>query len=454
LIFFERLGMKKKIRRFGWILGFWLLPWAARADFQILTQVPSTYMYPAQGFMPFNIHRGTQTLLSLMLPGTDFDNPQGMACALLKKDHDPKAPLNDVVVTVIGVNSGSGEILYNTGLKDLKKFGSSGSGPGQFLAPTGAAIHPNGSVAIADTGNNRVALLKDDGLRLRWVKVLGSLGTKAGQFNAPSGVAYDTPGNLYIADTGNNRIQVREVSGETRVLPIDGLDHPTALCVIDAKADWSFYKNDPIANRLAVIDKQGQRLQTFSLQGKPLAQFTADQLSDGPMQLWGCAFDYYGNVVATDFAHGCLRKFGRNLEYLTTFGSMGDDDYQFEEPRGICLNTQFGQMFVAEKESAQYFWVGADAQNLAFQKTAQGFRFPFFLTERALVSALMLDASGNTVATLAQSQDLEEGAQELDWNPDATVPSGSYSLRLTVMATYSTREREAKQLDLSVSYAK
>jgi hypothetical protein len=34
------------------------------------------------------------------------------------------------------------------------------------------------------------------------------------------------------------------------------------------------------------------------------------------------------------------------------------------------------------------------------------------------------------------------------------VPSGSYSLRLTVMATYSTREREAKQLDLAVSYVK
>lgn len=446
--------MKKSASRFGWILGFWLLPWAAWADLQILTQVPSTYMFPAQGFMPFNIHRGTQTLLSLMLPDTSFNNPQGMACALLNKDHDPKAPLNDVIVTVIGVNSGAGEIFYNTGLKELKKFGSSGGGPGQFLSPTGAAIHPNGSVAIADTGNNRVALLKDDGSRLRWVKALGTLGAKAGQFNAPQGVAYDTPGNLYIADTGNNRIQARVPTGAFRVLPISGLDHPTALCVIDAKADWSFYKTGDLANRLAVIDQQGQRLQTFTLDGKPLAQFTADQASDGPMQLWGCAFDYYGNVVATDFAKGCLRKFGRNLEYLTTFGSMGDEDYQFDEPRGICLNTQFGQMFVSEKDSAQYYWVGADAQNLAFQKTAQGFRFPFFLTERALVSAVIQDASGNTVKNLGDGMDLEEGAQELDWNPDASVPSGDYTLRLTVMATYSTREREAKQLTLTVTYAK
>lgn len=440
--------MKTKSRGWGWILGFWLLPWSCPAEVQILTQVPSTYMFPAKGFMPFNLHRGTQTLLSLMLPGTVFDNPQGMACALLDKDRDSKNPVNDVIVTVIGVNSGAGQIFYNVGLKDLKKFGSSGSGTGQFLNPTGAAIHPDGSVAIADTGNNRIVLLKDDGRRLRWLKSL------AGRFKSPEGVAYDSSGDLYIADTGNNRIQVRDAKGSFRILPISGLEDPTALCVIDSKADWSFYKTGPLANRLAVIDRQGQRLQTFTLQGKPLAQFTADQVPDGPMRLWGCAFDYYGNVVATDFEKGCLRKFGRNLEYLTTFGSEGDEDYQFDEPRGICVNNQFGQMFVSEKNSADYYWIGADAQNLAFQKTAKGFRFPFFLTERALVTAVVKDAEGNPVATLADGMDLEEGAQELDWTPDPAIPSGSYTLQLTVMATYSTREREAKELDLTVLYTK
>jgi hypothetical protein len=440
--------MKRLFQTLTVLLGLSFFPSTARADLQIISDVPSTYMFPAKGFMPFNVHRGTQTLLSLMLPGTLFDNPQGMACALLDKTRDPKAPLDDVVVTVIGVNSGADEIFYNVGLKDLKKFGSPGAGEGQFQNPMGAAIHPNGTVAIADTGNNRIALLKHDGLRLRWVKAV------VGNFKAPQGVAFDTAGNLYIADTGNNQIVARSASGALKVLPIQGLDHPTALCVIDAKADWSFYKTDPYANRLAVIDRQGTRLQTFSLSGKPLSAFTADEVTDGPMQLWGCAFDYYGNVVATDYAKGCLRKFGRNLEYLVTFGSQGDDDYEFDQPRGICVNNQFGQMFVSERDSADYYWIGADALNLAFQKTAAGFRFPFFLTERALVTAAVKDADGNLVKDLGQRQDLEEGAQELDWTPDASVPSGTYSLQLTVMATYSTREREAKQLLLSVPYSK
>ncbi|HET9870017.1 MAG TPA: NHL repeat-containing protein, partial [bacterium] len=418
------------------------------ADVQILTGVPSTYMFPAEGFTPLDLHRGTQTLLSLMLPGTTFDDPQGMACALLKRDHDPQAPLNDVVVTVLGVNSGAGEVLYNVGLKDLKRYGSPGGGVGQFRGPTGAALNSDGSAAIADTGNDRVVLLHDDGLRLRWV------GTVPGTFHAPQGVAYDTAGDLFIADTGADRVLVRPPHGAVRVLPLQGLDHPTALAVIDSKADWTFYKTGPLADRLAVIDRMGARLSTYTLAGAPLAQFTSDQAPDGPMRLWGCAFDYYGNLVATDTAAGCLRKFGRNLEYLATFGSPGVGDYQFDHPRGICLNTQFGQMFVANRQSADYYWVGADARDLAFQRTPQGFRFPFFLTERALVTAKVLDGQGAPVKDLGAGMDLEEGAQELDWDPDPSLPAGTYTLRLTVMATYSTREREAKRLELSVPYSK
>jgi len=431
-----------------------MTPLRSLAEIQIIQNVPSTYMFPANGFMPFNLHRGTQTLLSLMLYGTTFDDPQGIACALLTKDHDPNAPFNDVVITVIGVNSGAGELIYNVGLKDLRKFGSKGSGDRQFLNPMGAAIHPSGNVAIADTGNNRIALLHHDGLRLRWVKAVGTFGSRPGEFKGPRGVAYDTDGNLYIADTGNNRIQVRTRTGAIRVLDTPPLEGPLALCVMDSKSDWTFYRNGPAANRLAVIDRGGQRVQTLTLDGSLLAQFTSDQVSDPPMQLSGCAFDYYGNLVATDFAKGCLRKFGRNLEYLTTFGSEGEDDFQFEEPRGICINNQFGQLIVSEKESAQYYWIGADALNLAFERAPQGIRFPFFLTERALVTAEIKDSQGTTIKSLAKDMDLEEGNQELDWTPDPSLPAGNYTFRMRVMATYSSREREAKEFDLTIPYAK
>jgi len=258
--------MKRK-RWFALLIGFLAAAGVLASGVEIIKDVPSTFVYPTDGFLPFNIHRGTQTMLSLMLPGAKFNDPRGAACALLKADHDPHSPQNDVVVTCIGVNSGAGEIIYNVGLKDLRRFGSPGSGEKQFLGPTGCAIDPDGDVAVADTGNNRVAILKHDGMRLSWVRAVGKRGSRAGEFLAPMGVAYDSQGRLYIADTGNNRIQVMDPQGRFKVLNTPALEAPSAIAVIDAKEAWTFFTQGPYANRLAVIDRKGTRLQTLTPEG-------------------------------------------------------------------------------------------------------------------------------------------------------------------------------------------
>jgi len=41
----------------------------------------------------------------------------------------------------------------------------------------------------------------------------GSFGTGNGQFQVPQGVAVDSAGNIYVADTRNSRIQVFDSSG-------------------------------------------------------------------------------------------------------------------------------------------------------------------------------------------------------------------------------------------------
>ena len=84
------------------------------------------------------------------------------------------------------------------------KWGSLGSGDGQFSDPTGVAIDGSGNVYVADKGNSRMQKFDSSGTFLtKW----GSLGSGDGQFSDPSGVAIDGSGNVYVADKGNSRIQ-------------------------------------------------------------------------------------------------------------------------------------------------------------------------------------------------------------------------------------------------------
>jgi uncharacterized protein (TIGR03437 family) len=62
--------------------------------------------------------------------------------------------------------------------------------------PRGVAVAPDGTIYIADTGNNRV----------RKVDFLGNISTVAADLSGPRGVAVDRAGVVYISDTGHNQV--------------------------------------------------------------------------------------------------------------------------------------------------------------------------------------------------------------------------------------------------------
>jgi len=92
----------------------------------------------------------------------------------------------------------------------LAKWGSEGSGDGEFNLPWGIDIEANGDVYVADWRNDRIQRFSPDG---RFLMKFGSTGMGDGEFNRPSGVAVDKEGIIYVADWGNDRVQVFDAEG-------------------------------------------------------------------------------------------------------------------------------------------------------------------------------------------------------------------------------------------------
>jgi DNA-binding beta-propeller fold protein YncE len=79
------------------------------------------------------------------------------------------------------------------------------------LNPQDVAIAPNGNVAVADSGNERVQVLSPSG---EVVAVISSESLKIAPFSfVPRSVAFDAKGQLYIVDEFSSRIWVMDEKG-------------------------------------------------------------------------------------------------------------------------------------------------------------------------------------------------------------------------------------------------
>ena len=86
----------------------------------------------------------------------------------------------------------------------VAKWGSHGTGDGQFISTEGVAVDSQGNVCVADRQSRRIQKFTLEGRFLaRW----GVYGTNRGQFREPRGVAVDSLGNVYVPDTQLHRIQ-------------------------------------------------------------------------------------------------------------------------------------------------------------------------------------------------------------------------------------------------------
>jgi DNA-binding beta-propeller fold protein YncE len=383
----------------------------------------TTLVYPPLKHAP--VHKATAAHLfayMALIGRVDItpSDPQGISATRLRSTDDPLNRNDDDDLTVYGINSGQNNIIFNSSMQSIDIY--EGKGPRQKLKrPRGIASSINGDVYVADTGHHRIVKLQNPGSYLQFVDAYGKEGGKHGEFNLPMGVALSSDGKIYVADTGNDRIQVFDPQmkflfaiGEKAdsATYSETLFQPNAIAVTDPGESTRFFNE----NFLIVSDLNNSRLSKLSLDGKFMAAVNSTDYGFPKVSISSVALDFYSNVWVTDSYNHCIHKFDRNLNYITSFGRKGEGENEFLEPHSMAIWKRFGQVFVVDRISAQYFHVGTDIRNMEISQRDSSIHFDFFLTEYSRVSARIVDDQGAFVAALCDNALMKIGNNALSWN--------------------------------------
>jgi len=274
----------------------------------------------------------------------------------------------------------------------LREWGSFGSGEGQFFGFGKLAAGLDGTVYVADPGNDRVQRF-DSGGRFLW-KVGGGDGR---QFNEPVGAATDSSGNIYVSDSRSCRVQVFDSGGKLLRkfgscgagngqfanpggLAVDGAGNvyvsdeggagkahaDSRVQVFDSGGNflrswgWPVDKETPSPQGLAIdsggnlflADGNNSQILAFGRDGIQIRSWSGLGTSEG--ELWsptGLAVDRSGQLYVVDRRNHRVQVFASDGKFLRAWGSEGSGDGQFKDPRWVALDGK-GHVYVTDSDGS------------------------------------------------------------------------------------------------------
>jgi len=196
-------------------------------------------------------------------------------------------------------------------------------GPGHAeIYPSGLEVAPDGTIVVADTGNDMVKKYTAAGA-LVWAK--GTSGNGAGQFGNPRDVGIDSQGNVFVADTENYRIVKLDSDGNwIKTIQYAGAgDYLGSPIGITVKNDL-VYVADEGRKKVRIYDTNGTHLRSFTGDGScvfaPIRDVDADDA---------------GNVYVANYTNHNILKLTSTGGCITLWGTKGTGDGQFDSPYGI-----------------------------------------------------------------------------------------------------------------------
>ena len=245
--------------------------------------------------------------------------------------------------------------------------------------PWGIAFGKNGMWAAADWFNHCVYIFdRNDQL----IRKFGTKGSGNGQFDAPAGVAFDSDDHLYVVDHHNHRVQKFTIEGNylhqfgnKGSTHVEGkLKHPRGLtlhnqkvyvtdcdnqCISVFKTNGKIYDtiesaelgtpNDVAVNgdnQLLIADVYHHCILRFTLDGNYVGKFGRGQLN----YPYGIAVDHCGFILVADTNNHRVAIFDKDGNYMSCLGSVGSAIGQFQRPYGIAVSGN-GKIHVSDRDN-------------------------------------------------------------------------------------------------------
>ncbi len=253
----------------------------------------------------------------------------------------------------------------------VAKWGSTGSGDGQFGRPYGVAVNADGYVYVVDYDNSRVQVFTSAG---QFVTKWDSKGSGVGQFQGPCTIAVNATGHVYVGDDINSRVQVYTSTGQ--YVTEWAASNPNGMAV---NGTGYVYVSQYGANRINVFTSTGQivnwwsgldgpngvavnnatghvyvterfknRVSEFTSTGQLVRYWGSGGIFDGQFNYpYGIAINQSGYIFTTELGNPRVQVFTSTGEFVGKWGSSGTGDGQFHETTGIGVDA-IGHVYVTD----------------------------------------------------------------------------------------------------------
>jgi predicted membrane-bound mannosyltransferase/DNA-binding beta-propeller fold protein YncE len=181
-------------------------------------------------------------------------------------------------------------------------------GDGQLEEPTDVTVDASGNVYVSDSKNNRVQIFGSDGKLLRTLQP-----TDANAWNQPWSVAVGADGSVYVSDTWNMRVSKYDANSSLlwQSPSTVGFYGPRDILALP---DGSVLVADTGNKRIVKLSPYGDIVTSYGTAGNGQGQFNE------PV---GLALGPNGDIYVADTWNGRVQHFDSNLKYLSEFAVKG-----------------------------------------------------------------------------------------------------------------------------------